>query len=80
MDLALWFKIAQRLEFKILNETLAFINTHFEAKTIKHRREMFSEIALLIATQPGGWPRVCVRFLELARTSAPALTFRVWCV
>ncbi len=55
MDLALWFRIAEGFEFKVLNETLAFINTHLEAKTIKRRREMFAETALLIATQSGGW-------------------------
>lgn len=81
MDLALWFKIAERLEFKILNESLAFINTHAEAKTIKHRREMFSEIALLIATQPGGWPharQLLFRTLQQSHRPGSALARRAW--
>jgi glycosyltransferase involved in cell wall biosynthesis len=79
MDLALWFKVAERLEFKILNETLAFINTHFEAKTIKHRGEMFAETALLIATQPGGWPhakQLLLRTLQQSHRPRTALARR----
>ena len=55
MDVALWFKIAERYEFKILNESLAFCNTHANAKTTKERLKMFGEAALLMATQSDGW-------------------------
>jgi glycosyltransferase involved in cell wall biosynthesis len=55
MDLALWFDMTERYEFKTLRESLAFINTHGEAKTVKERAQMFGEIALLMAAQPGGW-------------------------
>jgi glycosyltransferase involved in cell wall biosynthesis len=55
MDLALWFKMAERYEFEILNESLAFCNTHANAKTTKERAHMFGEIALLMATQSDGW-------------------------
>jgi glycosyltransferase involved in cell wall biosynthesis len=55
MDLALWLRIAEDHAFLVVPETLAFINTHDEAKTIKMRHRMFAEIALLLAADAGAW-------------------------
>jgi hypothetical protein len=55
MDLALWLRIACKYEFVILEETVAFIETHPNAKTIVARPKMFAETALLFASQPDGW-------------------------
>lgn len=57
MDLALWLRMAERFEFVIVNETLAFIHAHDDAKTIRSRQRMFGEIALLLATEDGAWAR-----------------------
>lgn len=55
MDLALWLRIAEGHAFIVVPETLAFVHTHDEAKTIRMRHRMFAEIALLLAADAGAW-------------------------
>ena len=57
MDLALWLGISERHTFVVVPDTLAFVNTHDDAKTIKMRHRMFAEIALLLATDAGAWDK-----------------------
>jgi len=57
MDLALWLRIAEHRSFLVLNETLAFVHMHEEAKTIRSRHRMFAEIALLLATDGGAYEK-----------------------
>jgi glycosyltransferase involved in cell wall biosynthesis len=53
MDLALWLRIAERHRFLVVPDTLAFVHTHDEAKTIRARHRMYAEIALLLAADAG---------------------------
>lgn len=50
MDLALWLRIAEQHAFVVVPDTLAYVHTHDEAKTIRARHRMYAEIALLLAT------------------------------
>lgn len=57
MDLDLWLRMAEHHEFVVVNETMAFVHAHDDAKTIKARHRMFAEIALLLAAQPDAGTR-----------------------
>lgn len=55
MDLALWLKISERFSFKTIGDTLAFVNMHEDAKTVAFSHLMIGEVALLLASEPGGF-------------------------
>ncbi len=57
MDLALWLRMAERHRFLVIGDTLAFVHTHDDAKSIRSRHRMFGEIALLLAAEAGAWDR-----------------------
>jgi len=56
MDYAFWLKISKEYEFKILKEDIAFINSHPAAKTVAERKRLFAEIAIVLASEPEGFP------------------------
>jgi glycosyltransferase involved in cell wall biosynthesis len=55
MDLALWWGICSKYEFLVINDDIAFANTHSAAKTMTNRELMFAETALLTASWPDGF-------------------------
>jgi hypothetical protein len=56
MDLALWFEISRRFEYRLIDEDIACAHTHLAAKTTADRSLMFGELAVLLSTQTGGFP------------------------
>ena len=55
MDLALWIKIAERFQFKLLRENIACALLHSDAKTVKEWPYAQAEVALFFATLPDGF-------------------------
>lgn len=56
MDYAFWLKMSKEYEFKVLNEDIAYINAHPAAKSIAERKRLFAEVAILLASEPEGFP------------------------
>jgi Glycosyl transferase family 2 len=55
MDYAFWLKISREYRFKVLNEDIAFINSHPAAKSIAQRKRLFAEVAIVLAAEPDGF-------------------------
>jgi glycosyltransferase involved in cell wall biosynthesis len=56
MDFAFWLEMSEAYRFKTIRTDIAFAQTHKEAKTTAQRKRMFAEIAVLLASQPDGFP------------------------
>jgi glycosyltransferase involved in cell wall biosynthesis len=56
MDYAFWLKMSKDYSFKVLKEDIAFINCHPAAKSIAERKRLFAEIAIVLASEPDGFP------------------------
>lgn len=55
MDLALWLKMSERFAFRVIDDTLASVTLHEDAKTVAASHLMIGEIALVLASEPDGF-------------------------
>jgi glycosyltransferase involved in cell wall biosynthesis len=56
MDYAFWLTISKEYIFKVLKEDIAFINSHPAAKSVVERKRLFAEVAVVLASEHGGFP------------------------
>jgi glycosyltransferase involved in cell wall biosynthesis len=55
MDLALWLDISLKFKFLTLPVDIAFCHAHPAAKSVADRRQLFAEVAVLLASKPDGF-------------------------
>lgn len=67
MDLSLWLDIAAAYKFRTLQTDIAFCHVHPGAKTVADRKELIAEIAVLLASKPGGFSAARRVAMDLVR-------------
>ena len=55
MCFAFWLEISQSYEFLTIKDDIAFAHVHKNAKTTAQRKNLFAEIAIVLAQQPDGF-------------------------
>jgi glycosyltransferase involved in cell wall biosynthesis len=66
MDFAFWLDLSKKYCFKSIKVDIAFAHTHTAAKTTAQRKRMFAETAVLLASQPDGFPIAKQLVMDLA--------------